>query len=65
MASTAESIARRIGIVKNKNARVISGFELETMSEDDLIKALHDEVIFARVAPEHKLRVVTRPTGEG
>jgi magnesium-transporting ATPase (P-type) len=56
---TAESIARRIGIVKNKDARVISGFELETMPEDDLIKALDDEVIFARVAPEHKLRVVS------
>ncbi len=56
---TAESIARRIGIIKNKDARVISGFELETMSEDDLIKALDDEVIFARVAPEHKLRVVS------
>jgi potassium/sodium efflux P-type ATPase len=62
---TAESIARKIGIVKNKDARVISGFELESMSEEDLTKALDDEVIFARVAPEHKLRVVSALQDKG
>jgi P-type Ca2+ transporter type 2C len=56
---TAESIARRIGIIENKNPRVVSGFELESMTEEDLIKVLDNEVIFARVAPEHKLRVVS------
>lgn len=55
---TAESIARRIGIVKGKKPRIITGFELESLGEEDLIKALDEEVIFARVAPEHKLRVV-------
>ena len=62
---TAESIARRIGIVKNENTRVISGFDLESMSEDDLIDALEGEVIFARVAPEHKLRVVSALQSKG
>lgn len=56
---TAESIARRIGIVKTKNIRIVTGFDLDTMSQDELKKILHDEVIFARVAPEHKLRVVS------
>ncbi|KPL76089.1 hypothetical protein ADN00_12150 [Ornatilinea apprima] len=55
---TAESISRKIGIIKQPNARVITGFDLETMSDDELKAALDDEVIFARVAPEHKLRVV-------
>ncbi|WP_052000059.1 cation-translocating P-type ATPase [Schleiferilactobacillus shenzhenensis] len=56
---TAESIAKRIGIVKGDNPRVVTGFELGKMSDDDLKKALSDEVIFARVAPEQKYRVVT------
>jgi P-type Ca2+ transporter type 2C len=62
---TAESIARRIGIMKSKNARVVSGFELESMDEQDLIKTLDQEVIFARVAPEHKLRVVSALQAKG
>ncbi len=56
---TAESIARRIGIIKGDHPRIITGIELETMAAEDLEKALSDEVIFARVAPEQKLQVVS------
>jgi potassium/sodium efflux P-type ATPase len=56
---TAESIAKRIGIVKGEHPRIISGLELERLSDDELKEALKDEVIFARVAPEQKYRVVT------
>jgi Ca2+-transporting ATPase len=56
---TAESIARSIGIVKGQNPRIITGFELETIPEKDLEDVFKNEVIFARVAPEQKLRVVT------
>jgi magnesium-transporting ATPase (P-type) len=56
---TAESIARRIGIVTTQHPRIITGFELDSMSEEDLEKAFKEEVIFARVAPEHKLKVVS------
>jgi len=55
---TAESIAKRIGIVKEENPRMITGMELESLSDDELKKALADEVIFSRVAPEQKYRVV-------
>lgn len=55
---TAESIARRVGIIKNVNPRIITGFELEKLSDQDLHAAFTNEVIFARVSPEHKLRVV-------
>jgi magnesium-transporting ATPase (P-type) len=55
---TAESIAKRIGIVKGEHPRIVSGLELEKMSDDELKKALKGEVIFARVAPEQKYRVV-------
>ena len=56
---TAESIARRIGILKSSHPKVITGVDLDTLDDRALQEALHQEVIFARVAPEHKLRVVT------
>jgi len=56
---TAESIARRIGIVKGENPRILTGIELEKIDDAALKDALKGEVIFARVAPEQKLRVVT------
>jgi len=37
---TAESIARRIGIVKSAQPRIVTGFELETMSDGELEAAL-------------------------
>jgi magnesium-transporting ATPase (P-type) len=55
---TAESIAKRIGIVKGEHPRIITGTELEKMSDAELKEALKDEVIFARVAPEQKYQVV-------
>lgn len=56
---TAESIAKRIGIVKGEHPRIVSGNELEKISDDELKETLRDEVIFARVAPEQKYRVVS------
>lgn len=56
---TAESIAKRIGIVKGNRPKVISGLDLEGISDETLKELLKGEVIFARVAPEQKLRVVT------
>jgi len=57
---TAEAIARRVGIIQTPNVRIITGAELAEMPDDDLKAALQaGEVIFARVAPEDKLRVVS------
>ncbi len=56
---TAESIARKIGMVESERPRIINGAELEQMSDSDLRFALQrGEVIFARVAPEQKMRIV-------
>jgi len=56
---TAESIARKIGMVRSENVRIITGAELEGISEPDLRFALQrGEVIFARAAPEQKMRIV-------
>ncbi|HEO4530607.1 TPA: cation-transporting P-type ATPase [Streptococcus agalactiae] len=56
---TALSIAKNIGIIRNDNAKVISGLELSEMTDSQLKKELSGEVVFARVAPEQKYRVVT------
>ncbi len=55
---TAESIAKRIGIVKGEHPRIVTGAELEKMTDETLKTVLKDEVIFARVAPEQKYQVV-------
>ena len=63
---TAESIARRIGLVKDQ-PRIITGTDLEGMSDDELTSHLRDEeVLFARVSPEHKMRIaqVLKDMGE-
>ncbi|MEW6553534.1 MAG: cation-transporting P-type ATPase [Actinomycetota bacterium] len=55
---TAESIARRIGLVRGRDARVITGLDIDEMSDEELGAVLKEpEVIFARVSPEHKMRV--------
>ncbi len=55
---TAESIARRVGIVTSPSPRILTGAELDGLSDAELQAALIEEVICARMAPEHKLRLV-------
>lgn len=57
-ALTAKSIGQTIGIVGD-GVRVITGDELDAMSDDELKVAVKQEVIFARVAPGHKFRIVS------
>jgi Ca2+-transporting ATPase len=60
---TAGVIARDLGI--SGDGRVITGAELERMSDDDLTSALRASSVFARVNPEHKLRIVKLLRGQG
>ncbi len=62
---TAESMARRLGMLRTESPRILTGAELDTMTDAELRGALADEVIFARAAPEHKLRVVAAFQGQG
>ncbi|MFH0838070.1 MAG: cation-transporting P-type ATPase [Patescibacteria group bacterium] len=61
-ALTAEAIARKIGIGgtrKKSDIKVITGKELEAMSDIELLHALiNTNLIFARTSPENKLRIV-------
>lgn len=71
---TARAIAQELGIVKDKNAPVIRGAEIEEMTDEELFEKVKDTNVYARVSPEHKQRIVkqlqkygqiTAMTGDG
>lgn len=43
---------------KIKDDELISGDELEKVSDDNIYKTVMDKIIFARLKPEHKLRII-------
>ncbi len=55
---TAEAIAREVGIIEEDNSLVITGEELERMSDAELDELIENVAVFARVSPEHKLRII-------
>jgi sodium/potassium-transporting ATPase subunit alpha len=62
---TAVAIAREIGLVRG-NPAIIEGREFIRMSDEELrVKLSEKEVIFARMTPKHKMRVVTILKEEG
>jgi P-type Ca2+ transporter type 2C len=56
---TAESLARRVGMIVTPNPTILTGAELDVMDDLQLQQLLEKEVIFARMAPDHKLRLVS------
>jgi Ca2+-transporting ATPase len=55
--NTAVAIGRQIGIF-NHGAEVVTGAELDQMSDKELSQRIENINVFARVNPEHKLRIV-------
>ncbi len=57
---TAAAIARQVGIVRTSSARIVTGTEVEALSEPELDEMLasEDELIVARSNPETKLHLV-------
>ena len=53
---TAIEIARQLGI--SDNGRALTGVEIESLSFDELKNVVDEVNVFARVAPEHKLKIV-------
>lgn len=65
-AGTAQAIAREMGIIKAGEApRVVTGAELEEMSQTRLREVADDIHVYARTSPEHKLRIVSALQGQG
>src|SRR4029453_7774890 len=53
---TAASIARELGILTNN--RVVTGAELEVLTDEGFDQTVQQASVYARVNPEHKLRLV-------
>ncbi len=64
---TAVEIARRVGIVDDDRCTVVTGDELQRMSEHDLDLLLADDtsLVFARSSPEAKLRIADALRADG
>ena len=54
---TAVAIAKELGILESDD-EAITGAELEEMSDEDLTKNIRQYSVYARVSPEHKVRIV-------
>ena len=55
---TAQAIARDLNIFSPKNDKVLTGQEIELMDDDELTEVARQTAAYARVSPEHKLRIV-------
>ncbi|MBD2450203.1 HAD-IC family P-type ATPase [Nostoc sp. FACHB-152] len=64
-AVTAQAIARRMGINKNGSVLAFTGAELVQMDKTELAQVAEEGVVFARVAPEQKLRLVEALQSKG
>ena len=54
---TATAIAKQLGILENDD-EAITGAELEKMSQEELEEKVRHYSVYARVSPEHKVRIV-------
>ncbi|MEI5906115.1 calcium-translocating P-type ATPase, SERCA-type [Bacillus spongiae] len=61
---TAKAIAHQLGIIKG-NEKVLEGSELSRMEVKELEEVVEDVAVFARVSPEHKLKIVKALQNKG
>lgn len=62
--TTAKAIAMDLGILE-EGQKAITGTELSAMSEEELARNLEKISVYARVAPEHKVRIVSAWQAKG
>jgi len=63
-AVTANAIGKMMGITHG-DSKVLTGRELETMTDEDLYARVNEVSVFARVSPQHKLRIVQQVMKHG
>jgi P-type Ca2+ transporter type 2C len=56
--NTAVAIARELGILSDGSSRVLTGAELDKMSDDEFAKRVEGVDVYARVSPAHKVKIV-------
>ena len=55
---TAVAIAQKLGILEEPSKEAISGAELDNITDEELINKVRQYTVYARVSPEHKVRIV-------
>jgi Ca2+-transporting ATPase len=56
--ATARAIARELGILADDDGRVLTGAELARLSDDEVAAVVEEVRVYARAAPEQKIRIV-------
>ena len=56
--ATAKAISRELGLTGPGEVNVVTGAEMDHWSEDECQMSVRKDLVFARVNPEHKLRIV-------
>ncbi|KYH29706.1 MULTISPECIES: calcium-translocating P-type ATPase, PMCA-type [Clostridium] len=54
---TASAIAKEIGILQGED-KAMEGYELDSLSDEELKEKVENIAVYARVSPEHKIRIV-------
>lgn len=62
---TAKAIANELGIITNDRSRALTGNDLSDMSVEEIEEVVDDVSVFARVSPEHKLKIVKALQNKG
>lgn len=64
---TAEAIAKRLGIIDENDTtdHVLTGAELDELTDEDFQKVFKQYAVYARVSPEHKVRIVKAWQNDG
>ncbi|MBI4176169.1 MAG: cation-translocating P-type ATPase [Candidatus Aenigmarchaeota archaeon] len=57
--NTAVAVAKQIGMIQDGSDSVLTGAELEKISEDELVKMVEDIHVYARVNPEQKVKILS------
>jgi len=55
---TAVAVAKELGIINDRNDMVLTGAELEKIPDEEFEKIVEDVKVYARVSPEHKMKIV-------
>lgn len=61
---TAVAVAKEIGIMK-ENSLVLTGAELDAMDDEEFKQIVENVAVYARVSPEHKLKIVNALKAKG
>jgi len=62
--ATAWAVAEELGMIR-KGSRMLTGAEIDNMSESEFVRCIEDVAVFARVTPKHKLKIVKTLKNKG